>query len=134
MIVSTNCKFCQMPISIEIDDEYDSVADPYNLIYLVACNQCSDAREKRRKLEDKIKSICITFGRLTKPTQETRDIAKLKLTKLTQDYAKMIALWHHKEGMAWDGEGVELLLDKPMHWNQVLGVYWKLYRDAAKVE
>lgn len=84
-------------------------------------------------LEGKIKRAAMVLY-----MSKTRDRVKLgeairkTFIEYTQKYAKMIARWHHKDGMAWDEECVNLLMDKPEKWNVIIGELWNLYKDWSR--
>ena len=59
---ATHCKFCKSPITIEIDDEYSKLGDPFKLIGMASCNRCADLRTERRCLEGKIKRVCMILA------------------------------------------------------------------------
>lgn len=125
------CKFCQQPITIWIAVSYER--DTEKLVPKACCNRCADLRVERRGLESKIKFICMMrVLPKRRPSEDETKKAHGLLTKLTRDYANMIARWHGADGMAWDEECVNLLLDKPEHWPQVLGTLWSLFRDWQK--
>lgn len=127
---ATNCQFCKRPITLEIDDSYAELGDIHKLIPMAACNRCADLRVERRTLEAKIKHVCMmrAFSK-RKPSDEENEKATKVLTKLTQDYANMVARWHERQGMAWDEECVALLLEKPQQWFDILGNLWRMYRQ-----
>lgn len=130
---ATNCKFCKKPITIEIDDEYSKLGDPLKIIGLAACNRCADLRVEKRNLEAKIRFTCMMRAASLKKPSETQDQkARGVLESLTKKYANMIARWHHKDGMAWDEECVNLLMEKPAQWGIIIGELWKLYNDWEK--
>jgi hypothetical protein len=143
MKFATQCQFCQKPITLIFDDEYiEMIQDvetiqlrvdgkDITLIDLAACNHCADVRVDRRNIEDRIEGVCVNFAR-SKQTPERRNATKNALTALTKAYAAMIARWHCKQGMAWDAECVELLLDKPEHFPKIISVLWDLFKDSQK--
>jgi hypothetical protein len=132
---ATNCKFCQLPITVEVDDEYAALGDPYKLLPFAACNRCADLRVTRGVLEERVKHACLgLFQKKGKVSKEAMDRTRQMLVKLTQGYATMIARWHHKEGMAWDEECVNLLMDRPQFWNKILAELWHLFRDSRMVQ
>ena len=126
---ATHCKFCQKPITLTIDDSYAELGDPLKLIGLAACNDCADVRVERRKLEAKIWLACEVVIRAGKMEGEERARHSEKLTKLTQDYAKMIARWHKKEGMVWDEALVDTIMEHPNQWGEFLSKLWAMFRQ-----
>lgn len=132
---ATHCKFCKAPITVEIDDEYSKLSDPYKLIPMAVCSPCSDIRVLRRKLERKVQIVCRVFQMAGKnATDELSEKTKKSLTALTQDYASMICRWHKLEGMAWDEECVSQLMEHPERWGEILGHLWKMFRQSRREE
>lgn len=130
MTYPTTCKFCQQPLSIEVDDSYPADEDPAKLLPLAACNRCADARVAKYTIEGKIRRVCAWWAAAGKKADPSG--TRHTLTKLTQDYAKMICRWHDREGMAWDEEIVNLLMDKPEEWSAILGSMWRFYRQSVE--
>jgi hypothetical protein len=129
----TTCKFCHMPLTLTIDDGYPADLDPHQLIQIAACNSCADARVARRVIEAKLGRVCYQYSILPiAKRDETRANVAAVLTKLTKDYASMIARWHKFQGQVWDQEAVNLLLDKPERWTDIISMLWKLFRDWQK--
>ena len=128
-----NCKFCQKPITVEIDDTYAELGDQLKLLPLACCNNCADIRNLRSKLERKIQAVCTLVHMAgNHATTELINKSRNTLIGLTKDYARMISQWHHMDGMAWDEECVNLLIDKPDKWNLIIGELWKLFRDSQR--
>ena len=133
MIHATTCKFCHLPISVQVDDTYAETGDPFKIIKLAACNWCADVRVSRRKLEAHLARVCRNWQLLgADPKPEQREKFGDILTRLTQAYARMVSKWHRKEGCIWDEACVQLLLDKPERWGEIVGQLWKLYEDWEK--
>ena len=129
---ATHCKFCQKPITVTIDDAYAALGDPYKLIPMACCDACAAIRVHRRRLEGALATVCRNIQLLGKKDEQSRANYRTILTKLTQDYARMIARWHHLDGCAWDEECVNLLMDKPHAWGQIITQLWSLFKDWEK--
>jgi hypothetical protein len=129
----TTCKFCKTPITLSIDDAYDAISDPQKIIPLACCNRCADLRVEKRKLESQIQHVCTLF-RLSPKKYDSDTITKTKgaLTRLTQDYAKMICRWNRMEGMAWEESVVEQLIEHPESWADVIGRLWKVFKATQE--
>jgi hypothetical protein len=128
---ATNCKFCKIPISVSIDDSYAELRDPFKLIQIAACNRCADLRITKRKLEGKIKIV--VMGYALSSAKEAREIElKIRevLTDYTKQYAHLIAVWHKRDGMLWDEEVVNSLIDRPKYWGDSLKRLWTMFKDA----
>lgn len=131
---ATHCKFCKTPITVDIDDDYAAIGDPFKILPLSACNRCADLKVLRRTLEEKVQRACLSLcQKRGKMGDDQRRKIRDTLTKLTQAYAVMIARWYRKEGMAWDEECVNLLLEKPQLWHKILPDLWKLFEDSRLV-
>lgn len=128
--VGTTCKFCRKPITISISDSYDYLADPHKLIPLAACNQCADLRVERRSIESKVKFICKMRQLDNNRAIKGADRDRVALEKLLKQYANMIARWHFMQGMTWDDAALDLIMDKPAHWFDILGTLWRIFKDA----
>lgn len=128
---ATNCKFCKKPITIEIDESYAELGDPYKLIQMASCNSCADIRAERRSLEAKIKYTCGMRVASKKKTSETETSkARTLLEKLLKQYANMIARFHFMQGMSWDDECLEAIMEHPENWSEILSRLWKMFRDS----
>ena len=125
---ATTCKYCRKPITVEIDDAYADLGDPHKLIPMAACNRCADIRVERRVLEAKVKFACMMlhFGRKKFSETKVHD-TRVVLERLLKQYANMIARWHFLEGMSWDDEALNLIMDKPDAWASVLKELWKMF-------
>lgn len=126
---ATTCKFCKNPITVTIDDDYAELGDPLKLLGLAACNTCADLRVERRGLERKIAFACNQVLRAGKMDDDERAEHAKGLSELLQEYAKMIARWHGKEGSCWDEAIVDAILSNPIKWGEVLGRLWTMYRQ-----
>lgn len=123
-----NCKFCKKPITVEIDNAYAELGDPYKLLSLACCNHCADLRVERRRLTEKIARICRKVELCR--SEDSRAEFRVVLEKLTQRYANLIARFHDKERMAWDEAVVDTLMDNPKEWGSVVSQMWKHYRET----
>ena len=126
------CKFCKRNLILIIDEAYPAQLDPYRLISLAACDHCADLRVTRRRLEARLQKICSNLAacpvtKLAERGQEVKDT----LTKLTKEYASMIAKFNGMSGMMWDEEFVNLLLEKPGQWADILTRCWRMFKDYA---
>lgn len=130
---ATHCQFCKIPITVEIDDSYSELGDPYKIVRMAACNRCADLRVTRRNLERlmgrQCSALCLLRSSKTKEPTEIRS----NLERLTQDYARMIARWNHLDGMAWEPAIVEAILEDPHHWGDIASRMWKMCRKPNQV-
>lgn len=131
---ATHCKFCKIPITLEIADDYDVLADPRKLIPLASCNHCADLRVERRNIEGSLGSQCAAIGLIKSARKELPRNARINIDILTKQYARLIARWNRLEGMAWEEGIVDAILDDPHHWGDVAGRMWKMCRKPNQVE
>lgn len=126
---AVNCKFCHNPITVEIDDDYAALGDPFKLVSFACCNRCADLREERRLVTDRIRKVAMAYASVTKKTDATKQATRNSLLKLCQQYARLVAAFHGKEGSAFDEASVDLMLEQPHKWGEILSRYWKMYRE-----
>lgn len=129
MKVSLHCKFCQLPITVEIDDEYAKTHDRFKLLRYCCCNHCADVRVTRRYLQGKIESVAIAFAAKFNPKEEDKAKVRDTFTKLLVRYAKNIASFHRMEGMAWDDGVVDAIMSQPNQWAEILTRMHQMFRD-----
>lgn len=126
---ATTCKFCHIPITLEIDDEYAALGDPYKLLRLACCNRCSDVRERKRILEDKIRKSAMALTSIRKPSQEVLETNRKNLNRLYRQYAENIARWHNCDGMAWDDAVTDFVMEHPGKWAEALSRLWQMFKQ-----
>lgn len=123
----TQCKFCKKPITLEIDDSYSEISSPVKLLPLAACNRCADLRVERRAIESKVKFICLMRHNNPKAAESRKEHHRQALEKLLKGYANLIARWHYLEGMSWDDECLNVIMEKPSHWATIMAELWKMF-------
>lgn len=128
--IGTNCKFCKKPINLDIALSYDEIADQHKLIPIAACNRCADIRVERRVLEFNVKYICTLRALKKKESEEARNNAEKALGELLKRYASMIARFHFMDGMSWDDQCLDVIMEHPANWSEVLARLWKMFRDS----
>lgn len=135
MKLATNCKFCKKPITLTIDDNYDAIGDPLKLLPLASCNHCADLRVARRSLEKKLSVICneMIFSS-KKADAASKERSRTALTHWTKEYSKLIARWNNSEGMLWDEEVVNQMLEHPETCNEVLSRLWTMFNQWHRAE
>jgi hypothetical protein len=129
MNFSTNCKFCQNPITVAVDDDYAKMGDPYKLLPKACCNECSDVRVVRRLLEERIGRVATVYAAMHRPSETTQANTRKNLAKLCEAYARVIARMKRVEGMAWDEASVDTIMENPSKWAEVLSTLWKMFRQ-----
>lgn len=130
MIQAARCKFCRKPLVLHVDDAYAEHGDIFKLMKLAACDHCADLRLNRRLLESRLQRICALLCNCRANQREEKSATvRDVLTRLTQDYAKLVAAWHNMSGMAWDEEMVNLLIEKPDKWAAIISHYWRTFRQ-----
>lgn len=125
---STHCKFCHKPITVEVDDDYAKLGDPYKLLQKAACNACADVRMLRRVLEERISRVSTVYAAIHHPSDSVKINTRKSISKLLQAYCRMIARWNRLEGMAFDEAAVDTLMEHPSQWAEVLSNLWKVFR------
>lgn len=129
MNYSTSCKFCKRPITVEVDDDYAKLGDPYKILPLACCNHCGDVRVMKRNLEDQLKAQCYSIQLLKSAKVPIPDKAKSNLELLTKEYATMVSKWNFSEGMLWDEGIVDALCANPQGWGNIIGRIWRIHKN-----
>lgn len=130
--LGTHCQFCKKPITVEIDDGYDEVSDPYKLLPRACCNYCADLRVSRRGLEKKIQLMARAIQLSSPSDKEGRERISKTLTFATQEYAKLICKWHRMDGMIWDEGCVEAIIASPHKFGETLSRMWTAFKQWKK--
>lgn len=118
----THCKFCHIPITIEVSDDY--IGDPLKIIGFAACNQCAQLRQDRRDLEESLQKLCLVFHRSNQATKEqTLETVRAGLSTMTRKYSKVVADWC-KIPLHFEPEVVDKLLAQPDHVLIILKSLW----------
>lgn len=139
--VNGSCKFCAKVLTLEIDDGYDVLADPFKLVGLAACNRCADLRVRRRTLNT---TLCKIAAHLQHDrSKENVDEARQGFTMLIKRYLILVSDWtkgtsigwsrHNtaeaivdpqRFGLAWDDQIVEMLVKDPTQIADVISRLW----------
>ncbi len=128
MKYGTNCKFCKKPITIEIDDAYAELGDPYKLLPMAACNRCADLRVQKRNIEGQLGSLCASISVAKGSKDGMPKNAKSNVERLTKIYASLIARWNNLDGMAWEPGIVDAIIADPHHWGDISHRMWQMCR------
>ena len=126
---STSCKFCHRPITVEIDDDYASLGDPFKIIPLASCDHCADLRVERRGLEFRLARASSIVSLLPVGEAKKREAMRAILERLTRAYAKLIARWHRMDGELWEPGIVDQIMDNPLKWGNTIGHMWRAFKD-----
>lgn len=129
MMHGTTCKFCNQPITVEIDDGYAAMGDPFKLLKLAACNRCADLREEKRMLEAKFKRACSLLSAVPVGDPKRRETMRNVLEVLTKKYAEMIARWNGMDGSLWEEAILNTLMERPDRWASIIGKMWGAFRE-----
>ena len=130
---ATNCKFCQIPITLEIEDSYAALGDPMKLIPFAACNRCADLRVRRRIIESEIKRSVAPLIIAPIATAEQNSTARERLIPLTKKYATLIADWVGSKTSQWETSIPESIIENPEQWTNILSRLWKIHKQPSLV-
>lgn len=130
MIIDGKCKFCSCTLHLVIDDEYHAQGDPFHLLALTklaACNRCSDLRERRRLLHERLIQVCANL--IANPKDEdTRSRARDLLEPLTKKYVKLISEWTGQQ-LVWEEDMVSPFIAAPKAIGKHLRLLWGLTKQ-----
>lgn len=104
------------------------------LAKLLVCDWCADYLHGKRGYGCAIANVCaqVRGRQLTKPDQEVEEEARIKLRKLTWEYAQIICRYRRVENV-WEQDFVEQLVERPdMCW-VILRAYEDGLRQTAKL-
>ena len=126
MTVNYQCKFCQRPGAIEIEETPGINFQISKWKSFLACNRCADYMTSKRTVEDKIKRISINLIQArqlnSKKLPEFEGKVREKLVYLTKDYTAIVCKYFDKLN-EWDIELVNMLMEKPYKFTQILSMY-----------
>lgn len=120
--VQGKCKFCERPLSIEVDSEYAGLGDPYKLLELLSCQRCSALRVRQRNIVNGLKIVSAPdFERDRKEPGE----------RLLRAYCTLISEWLGIEpALEWQPELLAEYLRCPGEPGPILGKIWKTAKWA----
>lgn len=110
MTIETKCKFCGVEVQAEADDactkEWVDVLAP-----MICCNRCGDYRQWKRRLVDRLKTICRDWS-MKKDKDGAREGIRLELERITRKMVDVMAKFHRSMA-TWDAELVSFLMEHP---------------------
>ena len=116
----THCKFCQRPITLEIDDYYE-LKDPLGLIRLAACNRCADLRSRRRSImEFMVDLACRLKSGEDRSAGEALRLGLVRWLNLIHDWTGA--------SIEWDEAYLDAIRSSPNMVRSVLGRMWPITR------
>ncbi len=135
------CKMCKRKMVVSIDDDYAALGDPLNLLKLATCNRCADLRMRRSRIEDAIYKVCMMIIQTGtkpnaegKPAKEAAIVANEILSRLTKQFALLVADWCGRSGMIWQPDFPLMLIENPDKWASILENYWRTFRQIHAEE
>jgi hypothetical protein len=129
----TKCKFCQKEITLDIDDNYAALGDPFKLITLAACNRCADLRTRRMAITDKIAAVCYTVAFAPASIRsETKEKMKPVLRGYLMAYVGLVEDWKGGDSGEFDESVVEAVLSAPGQWPDVIKRLWDIVRPSQQ--
>lgn len=131
MIVEATCKFCQVPLRLQVDGEYAALGDPYKLLKLASCNRCADYRVSMRKVVDQIKRVAME-RLVASHDEETTKRARETLTVLLKKMMRLMSDYRRTNMPDWDEGIVDSILNDPSQFGRVLGRLPLLFRESQK--
>lgn len=137
MIVKAKCQFCSRELSLEIDDGYASLGDPFKLQRLAACNRCADLKTKQRKLEYRLEYF--TGLLRVKMTDKEAENLKVSMCKTAKDYLRCICEFLRVDYVDWDEAILDALMiapapPKPSNLGSVVRRMWQMAKGAPKAQ
>ncbi len=126
MILKHKCKFCAIPLDLELDDDG---AESFNLEFLkslAACNRCADFREKKRILQDRLLDRALEWNRhrLKQVPLNSTDLEKVRssIVNATKKYAGLVCDFNRVQSL-WNEDFAQQIFDQPHKTFSILTVY-----------
>jgi len=116
MNIAYECKFCQKPGVVTIDDPEAMFQVP-KWKHLISCNRCADYSERKRLFFERIETataILNQFRMTLAPEKINSAESKIreKLTAITKQLSALVCDYYRKTNV-WDVEFVNLLMERP---------------------
>lgn len=123
---ATTCKYCKIPLILNIDDAYGELGDEHKLIPMAACNRCADLRVNIRRLIDSVGRLCSNLIQWAGGKNADRRGKVLPiLHQVTRKYAEQFARLHNSKRMIWSEDFGLLLWERPEKWGIIIDNYKK---------
>lgn len=127
------CKFCAVPVSLEIDD---AALEFFTLEYwksLAACNRCADFKSRKRTLVDKLleKSVVIQRHKLKQSPLSNEDYGRVhqSIESATKKFSELICKFYRKRHV-WHQDFVQQILDMPEKTMTILNLFERSIEKA----
>lgn len=116
MNVAYECKFCQKPGVVTLEEPVEFVAiEKWRKI--LSCNRCADYMVARRSAIDRVKRACTLIQQIRMTITGAKAIElESRIRERLDDYTKAIAKIvcnYLNKSLVWDVQFVELLMGKP---------------------
>jgi len=120
MIYERHCKFCGVPLRLDVDDDYAALGDPHKLIPLASCDRCADFRVKRRMLFERIASAVRLMCLMSSQDNQGKELAQDAIRMLLKRWLKLLSEYRHCNAPEWDESLLEAIVAKPQNlWDAV---------------
>ena len=151
MTVAAKCKFCQKPLSLEVDEEFMLLGNPdppkpgrrrvalpvefslEKLLAVACCNRCGDHKVANRELAKKIKRVCLAFDAVRNPSKASKDRFQGIIEALTKQYVRLVGDYLGLPDLAWEADMADMIVDSPDNYGHVLRAIWKTGREARRL-
>lgn len=132
-LYDTECKFCRIPLQVEIADCYIELQDKMlgdipELVKMAACTTCADYEVTKRKICDVMAKAARTLGLEIYGNRGQSDLATLA----RQNMGIVFDRWcehvacHHRIETVRDKTFINDLTEKPENWWRVMSLYEKM--------
>jgi hypothetical protein len=121
----TKCKFCHLPITLEIDSGYAELGDPLKLLQFACCNRCADLRTDKRRLTAALVSLANEIALIKRSDDLALTVARERLVRVTQAYCGLVADWHNHPFTKWDEQLVTAIMENPKGLGPIIGRLWR---------
>lgn len=130
MIVEAKCKFCQVPLRLIVEPDYDLIGkDPLKLLPLASCDRCANYRVRRRLLVNRLKHCCELLARGQVYEGEEMDEMTKTVEGMLKTFVHNLAYYRKVPEPDWDEALTAALMSKPERLGEVLSRVPTMFRQ-----
>jgi hypothetical protein len=119
--IKTKCQFCGAELSLEVDDSYAQIGDPYKLLGRASCNRCARLRERRRSITEGLSQLCHQLAHC--PLSDRAEVVTSlspALRSMLMAYVGLMEDWKNGEAGEWDESILQAVISSPNKCGDVL--------------
>ena len=138
MNLDYKCKACGRTGNVTIPDKeiesemLQQMVDKWHP--MLTCNTCHDAKTLMSDAKREIARICWRLSNITNPKSEDLSNARSLLELASKRFVRGVAAWLRCPDISWDYNIIDMLMEQPGRYNDVLQGVWKIAKAEAEKE